>query len=138
METQIQNNASLVQLLTHQEQLYARAMDLAASIKASSHQQTADLSLNTEQLNQVMAEIAATDVAIGRVRVQLEATGQLKSPEVRMLVAKQEETLRVLIGRIDASLGHVGQQHAELSESLDSGANRNNMQEAYRMSMRTG
>lgn len=138
MQAQILNNTSLVQLLQHQEQLYSSAMSLAAKFKASSHQESEKLSQYTDELNQIMSEVMSTDQAIAQMRGQLEVTGQLKSPDVRQLVARQEQKLRTLISEIDASLGHVSQQHSELAESLDSGADRSSMQEAYRTSMRTG
>lgn len=128
------NSDHLIDLLKQQQELYDKSMQLVTQFQSTSGSQ----SNISEQLQLVMRQVGEIDSQIAALRPELEKNGSLKSAYVQRAVNEQEQILRLLIGKVNESLGHVSQQQLELSQSLDGNASRDTMQAAYKISMRTG
>lgn len=125
----------LLALLNQQRQHYENALQLITDgDRPSTRQATAAASI----IQANMQELSETDRQIAQLRPELERSGELRQPETQQLIAEHEQILRNLIGKLDASLGHAGQQQTALSQTLDGGAARKSAQQAYRVSLKTG
>ena len=125
----------LMTLLNQQRGHYENALQLITDgDRPSTRQATAAASL----IQASMQELSDIDRQIARLRPELERSGELQQADTQRLIAEHEQVLRTLIGKLDASLGHAGQQQSALSQTLDGGAARKSAQQAYRVSLKTG
>lgn len=125
----------LLDLLHRQRQHYENALQLITDGDGPSTRQAAAAA---GVIQASMQELSDIDRQIAVLRPELARLGELQQPSTQQAIAEHEQVLRSLIGKLDAALGHAGQQQAALSQTLDGGAARKSAQQAYRVSLKTG
>ena len=138
MQEQSNNHEDqLIDLLNRQGEIYTKAISLVRSMNNQNNSAFAGLSAITEQVKALMQKVETYSAPISQLRATLANASQPRSERLNSTIAEQENLLRTFIQEIDQTKVHIDGQRTQLLPSLDTEAQRNSMQSAYKRSMST-
>ena len=138
MQEQSNNHEDqLIDLLNRKGEIYTKAIRLVRSMNNQNNSAFAGLSAITEQVKALMQKVETYSAPISQLRATLANASQPRSERLNSTIAEQENLLRTFIQEIDQTKVHIDGQRTQLLPSLDTEAQRNSMQSAYKRSMST-